>query len=120
MAELRGRGIAPNVLFLFLKVKTRIWPTWNFLERSCAGPVDAALVQTSTTHLSPGPLIEQAGALCLRVHGLWRTGTTLAGAAIDRSPSGVAGYRHSGDDVGGNLVFDEGDAVAEHQFALFQ
>ena len=27
---------------------------------------------------------------------------------------------HSGDDVGGNLVFDEGDAVAELQLALLQ
>ena len=26
----------------------------------------------------------------------------------------------SGDDVGGNLVFDEGDAVAQLQFAFFQ
>ena len=53
------------------------------------------------------------------VHGLWRTGTRRPRVAL------TAGWRPlpeaaSGDDVGGDLVFDEGDAVAQQELALLQ
>ena len=104
---------------------------WNArrLERLSGTGVVAALVQTSTTLLTP-----------VRINGL---GPFLrAGSPASRADPGCAGLivdvgdkpprerelaagpspveNASGDNVGGNLVFDEGDTVAQQQLALLQ
>src|SRR5262245_34368140 len=66
MAETPGLRLSKCSLFV---LKSQGGSTWNFPERSHFGGVDAALVQTSTTILGPGPLAQQSGAFCLDTYG---------------------------------------------------
>lgn len=111
--ETPGRG--PIRMFSFCSKKSRRFQT-RILRDNPVLLAFRALVQTSSTLRAPGPG-PRAG----------RPGRFLSGRCACGQRGQAGGRRllrdtaaSSGDDVRGDLIFDEGDAVAQQQLAFLQ